>query len=90
MDERPPASDAATAARLVDALAAAGYETYACSLDAPKVREREVHVVRVIVTGLVPFWIGADAQRLGCHRLIGSSAPGSCPTFFPTCSAEPR
>lgn len=82
-NDDPPPSDPPAAARLVDLLADAGYETYAHSLEAPSWDGDDFHVVRVIVPGLIPFWIGADMQRLGCHRLVGSTSPGHLTNLLP-------
>lgn len=76
-------NDAEDLATVVTALAARGYETYACDIAPPQLAGSGLHVVKAIVPGLVPLYFGADRIRLACRRLTGPSAPGRLSTLLP-------
>lgn len=76
-DEPPPGPG------VFRALAQAGLNTLVCDLTPPKLAECGLTVVRVLVPGLIPHYIGGDGLRLGLSRLVGRESPGTFRTLLP-------
>jgi ribosomal protein S12 methylthiotransferase accessory factor len=56
--------------RLVDVLAAKGFRSYMADLTTPDVAALGMHVVRSLVPGLHPFFIGHHIRARNCPRLF--------------------
>jgi hypothetical protein len=76
--EEPPAGPGA-----LQAIGKSGRNVYVCDLTPPQLEECGLVVVRVLVPGLIPHYVGGDGLRLELARLVGRDSPGTFRTFLP-------
>ena len=74
----PPAGSGALAA-----LGDKGLQALVCEVAPPVLTECGVVVVRVLVPGLAPYYVGGEGLRLGTARLAGADSPGHLRTLLP-------
>ncbi len=69
MDDRTRATPGEELGVLVEEIGAAGYEVIACDLTTPDIASLGLSVVRVVVPGLNPLFMGYQNRALGGRRL---------------------